>query len=271
MFYNAYSELNDDLFGIQVKSSGHILAKQDRRISRPKGREDWLLFYVERGCERFWIDGEECDLTDGGFLFFRPGEPQEHVCVSQEGGEYYYIHFFAPHGFDLFGLESARVYPAKPSHEIGELFESVITELQGKHPFYERIVTARFFEIVARLQRRAERLRPASPHAECINRALQLLNREFERELTLDELAASATMSKYHFLRCFKSVVGTSPLEYRNALRIEQAKVLLEDLTLPVAQVGMTVGFSSGAYFSDAFKRAVGCSPRAYRRALSEK
>ena len=271
MFYNAYAELNDALFGIQVKSSGHIVAGRDRRISRPKGREDWLLFYVERGCERFLINGTECDLTDGGFLFFRPGEPQEHICVSPDGGEFYYIHFFAPQNFDLFGLESARVYPAKPSHEIGEMFEGMIAELQAKLPFYERVVISRFFELVARLQRRAESLRPAGPHAECINRVLQLLNREFERELSLDELAATAAMSKYHFLRCFKAMVGVSPLEYRNALRIEHAKVLLEDLALPVAQVGVMVGFSSGAYFSDAFKRAVGCSPRAYRRALSEK
>ena len=51
MIWNAYSEEKVRNFGLNVKSCGHIFAKNGREINRPQGRGDWLLFYVFKGCE----------------------------------------------------------------------------------------------------------------------------------------------------------------------------------------------------------------------------
>ena len=114
MIFNAYSESDGGLFGISVKSAGHIFAQMGRRVSRPAGREDWLLFYVVKGCERFTLDSE-VDAEEGSFIIFRPHEAQEHVTVFDGTSEFYYVHFTAPKDFSPMELETFRVYPSKPS------------------------------------------------------------------------------------------------------------------------------------------------------------
>ena len=138
MIYNAYSELTESLFGLQVKSCGHIFAQNGRTISRPNGREDWLLFYVAKGRERFTLR-QEVIAEEGSFLFFRPFERQEHVYIGEKPGEFYYVHFMAPRDFDLFGLESSHIYATRPSMDICTLFEQILNELQRKQSHYEQI------------------------------------------------------------------------------------------------------------------------------------
>ena len=71
-------------------------------------------------------------------------------------------------------------------------------------------------------------------------------------------------MSKYHFLRVFKAVTGTTPLEYRSRIRIDHAKELLKNSNFSVSEIGEALGYSSLAYFSVAFKKATGLSPTEY-------
>ena len=71
-------------------------------------------------------------------------------------------------------------------------------------------------------------------------------------------------MSKYHFLRVFKAVTGTTPLDYRNRIRIDFAKELLKNSNFSVSEISENLGYSSLAYFSAAFKKATGFSPTEY-------
>jgi AraC-like DNA-binding protein len=73
-------------------------------------------------------------------------------------------------------------------------------------------------------------------------------------------------MSKFHFLRVFKSITGVSPLEYRSNIRLDHAKELLTDTSIPINEVGRSVGYSSDRYFCDAFKAKTGMSPSRYRK-----
>jgi AraC-like DNA-binding protein len=63
-------------------------------------------------------------------------------------------------------------------------------------------------------------------------------------------MAAVACLSKYHFLRLFKSTYGITPMEYVSRRRIERAQDLLRATNLTVTEVGMAVGFSSLGSFS---------------------
>lgn len=78
MNLNAYQDTDEGIAGVSVVSSGHIFAQKGRRISRPNGRSDFLLFYVAAGKELFFLD-REAVAEEGSFIFFRPFERQEHV------------------------------------------------------------------------------------------------------------------------------------------------------------------------------------------------
>jgi AraC-like DNA-binding protein len=269
MLFNAYSGTDRGVLGLYVRSAGHIFAENGRRISRPAGREDWLLFYVAKGSERFFLTSEE-DATEGSFILFAPGERQEHICRHPQTSEFYYIHFSAPPGFCAAELQTSRVYHATPSARVREGFEQVIFELQSKEACFAELCAAKLLELLALLARRTAKEPPHTKEAGQIAAAVQTINREYHKSHTLEDYARLCSMSKFYFLKLFKGVTGSTPIEYRNAIRIEHAKALLQE-GLPVGEVGAQLGFSSPAYFCDAFKKRVGCSPNEYRKSLQGK
>ncbi|WP_376099615.1 helix-turn-helix domain-containing protein [Roseomonas sp. CCTCC AB2023176] len=86
----------------------------------------------------------------------------------------------------------------------------------------------------------------------------------------LDEMAAAAGLSPWHFARAFKVATGQTPRAYVAGLRVERARELLAEAALPLAQVAQDCGFADQAHFTTAFSRATGLTPGAYRRALRE-
>ncbi len=268
MIFNAYSDQKQDLFGLSVISSGHIFAHNGRKISRPLGREDFLLFYIAKGSEHFFLD-TDADANAGDFIFFRPHEKQEHICLYDGTAEFYFIHFSAAANFDLFGFESFKIYTATPCAAVCDLFEDIIDELQKKKPAYEKICIAKLINLAALLERNTtSENHPQNRYINAISYAVQTMNRSYAENRSLEDYAALCNMSKFHFLRVFKSITGISPLEYRSKIRIEHAKNFLEDSHMSVSEIAARVGFSSAAYFCDAFKRKTGLSPLQYRQKL---
>lgn len=72
-------------------------------------------------------------------------------------------------------------------------------------------------------------------------------------------------LSPSRFAHIFKSLTGTSPIEYKNNLRIENAKNMLINTNASVEEIGFEVGYDNLANFSKAFKNKTGVSPMQYR------
>ena len=154
MLYNAYQDTSDGICGVSVVSCGHIFAQKGRKIDRPNGRSDFLLFYVAKGKEHFFFD-DEVIADKGDFVLFRPFEKQKHIYKENQTGEFYYVHFNAPADFDLFGMKSSFVYNSKPSATICSIFEEIISELQKKQPAYELFCASKLFNLFAFLSNTA--------------------------------------------------------------------------------------------------------------------
>lgn len=88
-------------------------------------------------------------------------------------------------------------------------------------------------------------------------------------DITLDELAGAAALSRYHFVRAFRATVGLTPFTYVLRRRAEQAQWLLRSTSLPLAEIALACGFSSQAHFATAFKGRTGVSPRVFRAAMN--
>jgi len=97
-------------------------------------------------------------------------------------------------------------------------------------------------------------------------RARDHADRHYDRPLDLEQLAAVAGISKYHFQRLFTATYGMSPAEHLSRRRVERAQDLLRATNLTVTEVCMTVGFTSLGSFSTRFRELVGVSPTEFRR-----
>ncbi|WP_454198535.1 helix-turn-helix transcriptional regulator [Nocardia sp. Marseille-Q1738] len=105
------------------------------------------------------------------------------------------------------------------------------------------------------------------PH---LRRARDLADRNYADPLNLDELAATAGVSKYHFLRAFAAVYGLTPAAYLAQRRIERAQDLLRATNLTVTEVCMMVGYSSLGSFSSKFRQLVGVTPSQYQAKFAD-
>lgn len=96
-------------------------------------------------------------------------------------------------------------------------------------------------------------------------RVLAYIQTRYADPLGIDELAAVALQSRYHFIRSFKTYTGLSPYQYVLRLRIEHAKRALLASDLSVTEIGLDAGFASASQFYRAFAKAVGVSPEQFR------
>ena len=98
-----------------------------------------------------------------------------------------------------------------------------------------------------------------------LRRARDHVDRNYRDRLDLDQLAAVAAVSKFHFVRCFVATYGDTPIRYLTRRRIERAQDLLRSANLTITEVCSLVGFASLGSFSSRFTDLVGESPTSYR------
>lgn len=99
-----------------------------------------------------------------------------------------------------------------------------------------------------------------------LSRAMDVLRSGFCGEVNLDQLAAEACLSKYHFLRLFRTAYGVSPYQYIQQLRIEKARELLADSVMSVTDLSGLLGFENSQSFSRLFFQKTGFYPTQYRQ-----
>jgi AraC-like DNA-binding protein len=96
-------------------------------------------------------------------------------------------------------------------------------------------------------------------------RVVPFLRANFRRNPPLDEIAAVAGLSPFHFQRLFTSAYGRTPRRFLLDLRIEAAKAMLLD-GRPLAEVAAALAFAHASHFVNAFRAEVGITPARWRR-----
>lgn len=94
------------------------------------------------------------------------------------------------------------------------------------------------------------------------------IEENISNEITLEDIAKHANISKYHFCRLFKKRIGKSPFNFVRFMRIEKAKELLERDNLSISMAAVDVGFNDVGSFIKQFKKITGMTPSTYKRSF---
>ena len=100
---------------------------------------------------------------------------------------------------------------------------------------------------------------------------LYFIGQHFREDVTLEELAASAGVSKSECLRCFKQSLDTTPYKYLMDYRLAKATDLLRGTDRQISEVAILTGFEQSSYFGKCFRERLGCTPKEYRKQFGEK
>jgi AraC-like DNA-binding protein len=106
---------------------------------------------------------------------------------------------------------------------------------------------------------------PAAREARRVIEAIRLVESDSARPVRLKELAASAAMSRHHFLRVFRRLTGMTPYQYLLSARMRRAALALASSRRPVMEIALNSGFGDLSTFNHRFRAAFGKTPTQYR------
>lgn len=110
----------------------------------------------------------------------------------------------------------------------------------------------------------AEEVKELSKRTEVLD-ACQYVSLNLNRRITLDEVAEHLFMNPSYFSRLFRKETGETFIEYVNRMKVERAKELLDQTSLPVAKIGEALGYDNHSYFIKMFRSQAGVTPQEYR------
>jgi transcriptional regulator GlxA family with amidase domain len=99
-----------------------------------------------------------------------------------------------------------------------------------------------------------------------LGRVLEFMRAHIEEDIGMDQLAAVACLSPFHFARMFRISMGVPPHRYLCSLRLERSKESLARSDTPLAEIALAACFSTQANFTRAFRTATGMTPGEFRR-----
>lgn len=103
-------------------------------------------------------------------------------------------------------------------------------------------------------------------------RVRQMVNyiyKNYQKPLTLGQIAASASVSERECFRCFHEILNTTPVAFLKRHRVTAALALLEDSSNTISDVCYLSGFNTPSYFIKSFREFMHCTPAEYRSLLA--
>lgn len=137
---------------------------------------------------------------------------------------------------------------------------TIYTRLQGDGLLQFLVAT------LLRIQGDGERIARGGLAPWQIDRVMDFMRANYNRDVGIADLAQVVGLSTSHFSRAFRTSLGVSPYHRQVELRIDKARELLAQGSMSLAEVVIEVGYNSQQAFTRAFHDLVGTSPGRFRR-----
>jgi AraC-like DNA-binding protein len=159
----------------------------------------------------------------------------------------------------------ARYFFRKPLN-IGELSDSILNLLNLKRSSRERRTS--FIPKKNGDDAPTPDLAVMTDKPVSVIRAIRFIEDHLSSAISLNCIAGSANLSKYHFCRIFKKYTGMNPVQYVRYARMEKAKILLKKNNMTISMVASDVGYHDLSNFDRQFKRHTGMTPNDYKSSV---
>jgi AraC-like DNA-binding protein len=226
--------------------------------------------YVRKGSFGCRTRGQSFELVAGSILVGHPGDEylctHDHVC-----GDECLSFFLTPELVQAIGDRSEvwRIGAAPPLPELMVLGELAQAAADGRSDIgldeVGQLFASRFVEVVSGRPRQPK-VTKARDRRRAVETALWI-DAHSHRQVDLEDAAAQANISPFHFLRLFSGVLGVTPHQYLVRSRLRHAARLLADDAGSITDIAYDVGFGDLSNFVRTFHRAAGVSPRKFREA----
>lgn len=252
-----------------------ILSLRNARQMSGQSNEEVICLFLMRGKLTLEVDQESYQLTANDFFVINPF--QRYQLLGTEENLFLYLHFKRTSVGEYFPHQQVpffKNYLPGSEEDVSQEFREVLTRMMV---VYFRDQAAEqlelyqyFFNFLANLTKylkdEAVEQMVRLPENDRMLRALELIQKHYMTDLTLEDIAEALDLSYYHCSRLFKKELGVSFSQYLNRIRLEAAARELLHSSQSILKIALNNGFANVKTFHQVFKKEFGVTPNDYRK-----
>lgn len=230
------------------------------------------ICFVRSGYFEFEVFRDNLEVHVGRVLVSKPGsehvarhiDDQPDICSVLDFKEEFYRSLQEHYRYDIpwfFENNDIHSLLLKCTPEIDYLHNAILKLTTPGNGLQMQIddLVLRVLDRVMRLLGNVEELPPLPSsirkfHLSTVEKAKNYMLANFDQNLGLQQLADHCCVSLFHFSRIFKAVMKVTPHQYLSDIRLNHAKILLENTKYPVTQIAIQCGYNSVEHFATAYK-----------------
>ncbi|MBQ6385557.1 MAG: AraC family transcriptional regulator [Lachnospiraceae bacterium] len=266
---SGYIDLGMYQFGHEQCEPGQIFG--------PAARNHYIFHYVISGSGMFEYEDKKgmtqfCRIRRGqGFLLI-PGHVTTYFADNVDPWQYIWIEFDGlrvKEALDLAGFStSTPVYQPVSKVLRDNMYDEMRYIVSNKNESALHLTghLYLFFDYLVRSSSKKQYITGSRLREFYIKEAISYIERNYQKDITVEEIAENAGLNRSYFGKIFRESVGKPPQTFLLQYRMIKASEMLRLTDLSVAEIGMAVGYQNQLHFSRAFKGVYGSSPREYRK-----
>lgn len=240
-------------------------------ISKREKLHSFLFFIVISGSGSLTYRGHRYELHQGDCAWLDCTLPYAHESSLTSPWELKWVHFHGAAALDFYSQFLLQGSPCIFTPGNPALFNQCLSELlslQKQNDPYKELLSHKLLTdlcVSCFPESKGRAAETGTTHGKLIQIREYLLS-HYTEKLSLDELSQLFFLSKYHLVREYRKLFGTTPTNELIACRISHAKSLLRFSSQSVEAIALQCGFHSTAYFIRMFKQAENMTPLEYRQ-----
>lgn len=255
---------------LHLQETGSLTALTPH-VSKRDNLSSYLFFIVLSGSGEIGYEDAKFALKAGDCVFIDCGKPYYHKS-SENLWTLKWVHFYGRNMKEIYTKYLQRGGGCTFSPVNFSRYELLLDEIffisKTSDSVRDMKLCERIMSLLTGIMEDGSHFdgRPKPGKREDIHDILIYLDRNFQRKISLDELAAEFYVNKFYLTRIFKEQTGQSISEYLMNKRITHAKALLRFSGKTLEKIAEESGMGDAGYFSKTFKRIEGITPGEYRK-----
>ena len=247
----------------------------------PSVRNHYLFHYVISGCGTLYSNAEDgrdreyALVANQGFLIC-PGQINTYIASEDQPWKYAWVEFDGLRAEEC--LSNAGLSRSQPIYQPvntaqGEKLRDQILYISDHSSASPLHLTGQLYLLLDQLiESSSTRKEKGGKQSRdfYIQEAVSYIRQNYQRNLTVEEVADFCKLNRNYFSRRFKEVIGCTPQEFLIKLRLTTAAELMSSTNDPIKVIAFRCGYPNQLHFSQAFKRFYGLPPREWRQQNKE-
>lgn len=253
--------------GLYKNSPNHYMSRIGQGVI-----EEGILIYCLSGEGFLTVNGIKSQVNKGDLVYCPPFEPHSYGASVSNPWQIQWVHFTGLINQVIVdglcdGRHSQVIKGTYFEDQIPTL-EGIISKLHRSTDLLTRIEVQGMLQVMIVQMIHSKKRSGRNNQNRLIQLTRQYMLEHVDETITVDQLAKKCHLSKYYYVRRFKSLSGMTPISYLRRLRMEKAFNLLVYTNDSIGSISEQVGYKNQFYFSECFKQYSSYTPSQYRQMM---